>query len=216
MCKGDLSWNHLVGVGVMKKNINVPSPSVEQVEFYLSAWNNLENYHLQEEALDKLFFTLCPENKSISDILLKVVALNDFYSTNIFSVYPVAKHILALDIDSRLNNGDTTLVLDIQKVVINNTERNFYSFATKYCSHHKPLEYPIYDSYVERMLCYFRDCDGFSLFRTSELKDYEKYKDTLIKFRLFYGLERYNLKQIDKYMWQLGKKFFPKNYRKKT
>ena len=127
----------------------------------------------------------------------------------------MAKHILLLDIDARLNASDVTLVSDIQKVTINNTERNFYSFATKYCSHHKPLDYPIYDSYVEKMLCYFRDCDRFASFKTIDLKNYEKYKETLINFRLFYGLEKYNLKQIDKYMWQLGKKFFLKNYGKK-
>ena len=84
-----------------KAIINVPNPSYDQVEHYHRAWDELENYHLQEDALDKLFFTLCPENTDMSDILLKVAALNDFYSTNIFSVYPVAKHIrtpLAADI----------------------------------------------------------------------------------------------------------------------
>lgn len=135
--------------------INVPNPSSEQVEHYLRAWDELENYHLQEDALDKLFFTLCPGNTDMSDILLKVAALNDFYSTNIFSVYPVAKHILSLDIDDRLKTGDVALVSDIQKVTINGVEKNFYSFATKYCSHHRPLDFPIYDSYVEKVLCYF-------------------------------------------------------------
>ena len=63
--------------------------------------------------LDKLFFTLCPENTEMSDILLKVAALNDFCSTNIFSVYPVAKHILSLDIDSKLKAGDVSLVSEV-------------------------------------------------------------------------------------------------------
>lgn len=135
-----------------KIKANVPNPSSEQVEHYLQAWDELENYHLQEDALDKLFFTLCPENTEMPDILLKVAALNDFYSTNIFSVYPVAKHILALNIDARLDSGDVALVSDLQKVTINGVEKNFYSFSTKYCSHHKPLDYPIYDSYVEKVL----------------------------------------------------------------
>ena len=195
--------------------INVPNPSSEQVEFYLRAWDELENYHLQEDALDKLFFQLCPENVEMSDILLKVAALNDFYSKNIFSVYPVAKHILSLNIDARLESGDVTLVSDLQKVTINGVKKNFYSFSTKYCSHHKPLEYPIYDSYVEKVLCYFRDRDGFAKFKTAELKNYGKFKDKLIEFRSFYGLNQYNLKEIDKYMWQLGKAYFPKNYGKK-
>ncbi len=64
-------------------------------------------------------------------------------------------------------------------------------------------------------MCYFRDRDGFAKFKTSELKDYEKFKGTLIGFRAFYGLDQYNLKEIDKYMWQLGKEYFPKNYGKK-
>lgn len=108
-----------------------------------------------------------------------------------------------------------TLVSDLQKVTINGVEKNFYSFSTKYCSHHRPLDYPIYDSYVEKVLCYFRDRDGFAKFKTPELKDYEKFKGTLIDFRSFYGLDQYNLKEIDKYMWQLGKAYFPKNYGKK-
>lgn len=196
-------------------NVEVPTPSPEQVAQYLCAWDTLENYRLQEDALNKLFFELCPANNEMPDILLKVAALNDFYSTNIFSVYPVAKHILSLRIDDRLLSGDATLVSDLQAVNINGIEKKFYSFATKYCSHHRPLDFPIYDSYVEKVLCYFRNMDKFASFKTKELKDYTKFKETLIEFRSFYGLDQYNLKEIDKYMWQLEKKFFPKNYGKK-
>ena len=201
---------------IKKTDIKVPEPSANEIEIYLTQWSGLENYHLQEDALDKLFFNLCPNNTDISDILIKVATLNDFYSTNIFSVYPVAKHILSLNIDSRLKAGDVTLVRDIQKISISGTERNFYSFATKYCSHHNPLEYPIYDSYVEKVLKYFRDQDGFASFVNEDLKDYIRFKGTLVDFRKFYGLEQYNLKQIDKYIWQLGKKYFLKNYGKTT
>ena len=54
--------------------INIPNPSPEQVDYYLRLWNKLENYHLQEDALDKLFFTLCPKNVEMPDILLKICA----------------------------------------------------------------------------------------------------------------------------------------------
>lgn len=198
-----------------KSGIHVPNPSAEQIEKYLAMWDSLENYSLQEAALDKLFFELCPNNTDISDILLKASTLNDFYSTNIFSIYPVAKHILSLHIDDRLKDGDVTLVGDIQHIAINGTAKNFYSFATKYCSHHKPLDYPIYDSYVDEVLRYFRDRDGFSAFLNPDLKDFGQFKKVLIDFRAFYGLEPFNLKQIDKYIWQLGKDYFPKSYGKK-
>jgi len=32
--------------------INVPNPSSEQIEHYLRAWDDLENYHLQKDALE--------------------------------------------------------------------------------------------------------------------------------------------------------------------
>ena len=198
-----------------KLDVDVPNPSIEQVDIYLTKWDGLENYHLQEDALNRLFLELCPKNTDIIDILLKASTLNDFYSTNIFSIYPVAKHICALDIDLRLKAGDVTLVGDIQYVTIADTKKKFYSFASKYCSHHNPLDYPIYDSYVDEVLRYFRNRDSFSDFQDGDLKDYVKFKGILIDFRAFYGLDKYNLKQIDQYVWLLGKNYFPKNYGKK-
>lgn len=170
-------------------NVEVPQPTVGEVETYLKQWDELENYHLQEDALDKLFIQLCPNNTDISDILIKVATLNDFSNTNIFSVYPVAKHILSLGIDKRMTAGDITLAADIQKVMINGVVKNFYSFATKYCSHHNPMAYPIYDSYVEKVLYHFRNVDGFLGFANGDLKDYVSFKNILIQFRSFYGLE---------------------------
>jgi len=198
-----------------KIKVDVPSPSNEQVDYYLEKWKELENYRLQEDALNKLFFELCPENKDIADILIKASTLNNFYSTNIFSIYPVAKHIHELDIDSRLEAGDAGLVADIQQVMIGGKKKNFYSFATKYCSHHNPFAYPIYDSYVDEVLRYFRNRDSFFNFKDGDLKKYEKFKSILIAFQSFYDLDEYNLKQIDQYVWQLGKEYFPRNYGKK-
>ena len=188
----------------------LPDPCLEQVEQYLEQWDTLDDYRLQEDALDKLFFKLCPENKDISDVLLKVSTLNDFYSTHIFKVFPMAKHIVDLDIDHRLRAGDVSLVMDIQKGSGN--KRNYYSFATKYCSHHKPLDFPIYDSYVHAVLRHYGRRDEFFAFSDLDLKNYERFKTILLAFRSFYGLEAYNLKEIDKYIWLLGKKYFQKSY----
>lgn len=198
------------------KHIDIPRPTVNQVKMYLYKWSTLEDYSLQEKSLDKLFFELCPENKDITDILLKSSTLNDFYSTNIFKIYPLARHILSLNIDSRLNKADVNLVKDIQFMKYDKGIKNFYSFATKYCSHHKLLDYPIYDSYVDLVLRHFRKCDEFSIFQDSDLKDYPKFKNILLDFQSFYGLNEFNLKQIDQYLWLLGKDYFPKNYKKKN
>lgn len=95
---------------------NIPKPSVESISRYLEEWDTLEKYTLQESSLGKLFHVHCPENRDIESILLKVSALNDFYSTNIFDTYTVAKHILNLNIDTRLRSGDQALVNEIALV----------------------------------------------------------------------------------------------------
>ena len=192
--------------------IEIPNPSKNEVEKYLKRWNLLENYTLQEKALDKLFLKTYPNNTDINDVLIKASVLNDFYSTNIFSIFPVAKHILELDIDKRLEENDTTLVNDLAKVKIGNVEKNFYSFATKYCSHHKPKEFPIYDSFVEKCLMHFYKKDNFEEFSKADLKDYTKFKNILKSFKKYYNIDMFDLKDIDKYLWQLGKDYFPKKY----
>lgn len=197
------------------KRADVPSPCTKEVEKYLSGWNGLENYTLQERALNKLFFQTYPHNTEIEDVLVKAAALNDFYSTQIFSVYPVAKHILNLHIDERLAAGDVTLVNEIASVTMESgVEKHFYSFATKYCSHHQPEKYAIFDSYVEKVLKYFRNVDGFSEFSDFELKNYAIFSRVLDDFREFYDLKQYDLKHLDRYLWQLGKDKFPKKYYK--
>lgn len=196
-----------------KSNPDIIRPCKDEIAAYLQRWKTLENYALQESALNKLFFHTYPCNNDMDDVLIKVSVLNDFYSTNIYSPYSVAKRIVSLDIDARLSAGDDTLVGDIAQVTMDNGKmKNFNSFATKYCSHHMPLEYPIYDSYVDLLLRYFRDVDGFANFKNDELKNYPKFKQLLLQFRDYYELEPYSLKEIDMYLWQLGKIKFPKSY----
>lgn len=194
---------------------DVPNPCKNEVEKYLKKWDSLENYVLQENSLNKLFFETYPNNNDINDILVKVSTLNDFYSTNIFSVFSVAKRILELNIDERLKNKDETLVNDIANVNINGVEKHFYSFATKYCSHHNPIDYPIYDSYVSKVLIYFNRKDHFSDFKKDDLKIYKKFKEVLVAFKKYYNIDEYNLKDIDRYLWQLGKECFPNSYKRK-
>ncbi len=193
--------------------MKIIKPSDAIINEYLKKWDSLDNYVLQESSLKKLFSQTYPLNVEMDDVLIKVCSLNDFYTTNIFSPFIVAKHIVSLKIDDRLKNNDLELVNDIAKIKVNGKkERNFYSFATKYCSHHKPKVYPIYDSFVEKLLIHFKREDKFYKFKKSDLKNYPEYKNVLIEFQKFYGLVNYNLKDIDKYLWQAGKKHFPKNY----
>lgn len=193
----------------------MPHPTPEHVLDALAYWKTLENYVLQERALRKLFTQTYPSSHDMDDVLIKVCSLNDFYSTNIFSPFSVAKHIVALGIDKRLAAGDLTLVNDLSHVRLpNGATRHFYSFATKYCSHHYPEDFPIYDHFVDIMLVRCRMRDSFASFTRKDLKDYSVFYDALLAFQSFYGLEKFSLKELDQYLWVTGKRYFPKSYRK--
>src|SRR3989344_2840776 len=156
--------------------VHILRPSLEEVKNYLKLWNSLESYTLQESSLNKLFLKTYPLNTNIDDVLIKVCVLNDFYSTNIFSPFTVAKHIVALKIDANLAKDNLDIVNKIGNVKMNNNKSiNFYSFATKYCSHHKPTVYPIYDSYVDKILMYFKKKDNFHDFSREDLRSYKKF-----------------------------------------
>lgn len=190
------------------QELNIVRPSTAQVTSYLEKWNSLENYVLQESSLKKLFTETYPRNVDMDDVLIKVCSLNDFYSTNIDYPLAVANHIVNLNIDQRLSNRDPTLVNEIVLVKVNDQKtRNFFSFATKYCSHHVPDFYAIYDSFVVEMLKHFKRIDKFYKFKNDDLRCYPTYRDVLIEFRRFYELDSFNLKEIDIYLWQAGKHY---------
>ncbi len=190
----------------------INTPCKKEVECYLNKWNKLGKYYYQEESLNKLFFELMPENKKIEEILIKVSALNDFYSTNIYSTFDIAEKILELDIDKRLKEGDSSLVSDIGHISISKKSRYFYSFASKYCSHHQPEMFPIYDRYVDKVLMYFKKKDKFDKFIQKDLKNYKRFKEIIVSFAKFYSIDEYGFKDLDRYIWQLGKKHFDKKY----
>lgn len=199
--------------------MEIIKPSQLEIKSYLDLWGSAEEYIVQESSLKRLFTITYPLNNDLEEVLIKVCALNQFYSTQIRRILDLAKHIVGLNIDEDLLSNNLGLVEKIarghkirksQKA----KESYLYSFATKYCSHHKPNTYPIYDSYVEKMLLYFRDSDGFDNFKIEDLKSYKRFNEVLLSFRRYYNLESFNLKQIDKYLWQAGKEYFPKNYKK--
>lgn len=188
------------------------SATHQSVSRYLQYWKTLDKYVLQEKCVNRLFQELCPTNKSLVDVLLKVSALNDFYSTNIYDTHCVARHIHSLKIDKRISAGDLDLVDQIANVDFNGRRRRIYSFASKYCNHHSPDAFPIYDSFVDEVLWHFQKQDRFGDFRRSDLKNFELFVAAIDSFRKHYRLERFTRRQIDVFLWLAGKEHFPKSY----
>ena len=92
---------------------NIPTPNKKIIEEYLTKWDNLEEHYIwQESSLDKLFHKDYNNNTDLNEILIKCSCLNDFYSTNIFLIYPVAKNIYDLKIDDIISNKQVKLTID--------------------------------------------------------------------------------------------------------
>ena len=188
--------------------VKIPTPCKEQVEKYLKKWDENETISLHSSSLKLLFEDLFPENKKKEHILIKVNTLNDFYSAGVLykEIIPLTEHIYEIDdIDERLKIGDATLVNEIKNA---KDVRKVYSFATKYCSHHNPEAFPIVDSYVKKVLKHFRDENPSFNFKNNELDDYEEFIKILEKFKEEHGLNEYGFKELDIYLWQLGKDYF--------
>ena len=192
-----------------KPKPQIPLPTIAEVDKMLNQWNSAKNT-LHEKAIELLFVNKFSTNTVPEEILIKVIVLNQLYSTNIINVTAMAQHITKLNIDARLKQGDTTLVNDIATghgiKNKNGKEINFYSFATKYCCMHQPNLYPIYDSLVEKVLKHFQN--GNFNFKTADLKDYNKFIQIIKDFQKAYGLQKYTLREIDIYLWLTGKKYF--------
>ena len=183
---------------------NIPTPSKEECSKYLEK-EIAEHYTVGAKAVTQIF-KLYPTNTVLEEVLIKVLVLNDLYSTNILGTYAVAKHIFDLkDIDVRLEKGDVSLIGDIARNVLNGKEKNFYVFATKYCAMHQPDLFPIYDRFVGEMLRYFRKQTRFTRFANADLKNYAEYRTIYDAFIQFFALNDFTYRQVDNYLWKLGK-----------
>ncbi len=189
-------------------------PTKAEVKHYLRKWEASPKTMAHEEALNLLFETF-PLNTDKRHVLLKISVLNDFYSTQIYDVESVANHFMTIDIDKRLDEGDLDLVTDLASVTINGKDRYLYSFASKYCSHHCPETYPIYDSYVDKVLRFFKNAPVDFAYSVKDLKDYPSFVDAIRQIKEFFLLDEFTFKEFDQYLWLLGKKYYPRPTSKK-
>ncbi len=190
--------------------LSLARPTEAVIESHLQTWDTLDKYRLHDATLSLLFHQLCPSHKDVQQVLLKVSVLNDFYSTNIYNTAAMAEHIVRLDVADRIASGDASVVSGIASIAIAGKPRTFYSFASKYCSHHQPDHFPIFDSYVEAMLKHFRGVDQFASFKDKDLRDYGTFVGIIEAFRQYYALDHFTLREIDVYLWLAGKTAFGK------
>ena len=189
------------------------TPTAERVR---AACKEFDREELAIEQALKELFSQYSGNSDLSHVLLKVVALNTLYSTQIFAhseklpnVVDVARHIHknAKKIDAALAVGSPEIVETIAWVSVpGKKDRIFFSFATKYCSWHKPAAYPIYDSNVQRYLEFLQKQSDFAGdFNVSAPHwAYAEFREAMSDFRKHYRLDSFTFKEIDKFVWLEG------------
>ena len=180
-------------------------PTKELVEGYVRKFSQRNE---RPERAIRILFEKFPDNKSFESVLLKSIVINNLYATQIRAIVTAAEHIHALDIDEKVRRGDPEIVDKIDRMTISGKQRNNYSFATKYCSFHNPAAYPIYDSFVDRLLTAYQRQERFTGVGKLDLKNYQTFRQVLSEFRQFYGLEEINLRKLDMFLWGYGKEVF--------
>ncbi len=175
---------------------------------YLDRWRDQGN-ESTDAALRRLFDTM-PNNVDAGEVSVKVSALNGLYATSIYGVVQMARHIVSLNIDDPLSSGraDPDLVERIARLEQKGKVRRNYSFATKYCSFHRPDVYPIYDSLVVEILNgLLKQGEAFDTFEPGETwnGDYGVYCRSVAGFRRHFGLDEFSIRDIDKYLWMVAK-----------
>jgi hypothetical protein len=181
-----------------------PTPAL--VVHYIEQFDQ-SNAALTDQALTWLIAAF-PNNHDAAAVLVKATVINSLYATNIYAIFQVAQHICALNIDPKLAQGSLEVVDEIARITLKGKQKRNYSFATKYCSWHRPEIYPIFDSYVERLLWAYRQQDRFAGYKRGETWHYPRYVEIVEQFRTRYGLSEFGFKELDKFLWQYGMEVF--------
>ncbi len=202
--------------------VNALSFTVKQQDFnnIVAAHQTvLPRYVHQENALSLLFAQ--KTSFSLPMIMLKVAALNSFYSTGIRDVDTVAFHIYDLcqnhSLQSLLANGNIQAVQLIKSVNHNGKTINHPSFASKFANFENPGGFPIMDNLVVEVFSNLRRKSFFRKnkhFSKEDLKtNYALFKSVYDEFIQLSGMDKLSgvngnpltYKDIDRYLWIIKK-----------
>lgn len=181
-------------------------PTKVLVEKYLADYNKDPRYMHEDPLQCRLKDSF---RGDYEDILLVVVVLNQLYGTNLYDVYRMADYIDARkdEILPAIEQGRSEAVGMIASGHgIGRSECKesvFYSFATKFCHFLNPNDYPIFDSYVEKMLKAYNRQFGFYADTRSDIRDYAVFKAWVQAFVAYFGLH-FTFREIDKFLWYYG------------
>ena len=145
-------------------------------------------------------------NTDLENVILKIAALNNHVVTQNNLELTIARHIISINPDPRLTNGDTSVVNELVPVDIRQ-EFQCYSFATRYCSWHFPNLYPVYDELIEQTVSeYFKLSKG-TVPDHDQFLEYSTFSQLIDEFIKDLHIDLDYL-ELDKFNWLYADQFF--------
>jgi hypothetical protein len=199
----------------LTQNDTLLAPTEELVRAACDEFDQDPDNLIIERSLAELF-TRYPANSDHAQVFLKVVTLNTLYSTwmPLYSstrpdLRDMAQHIHenAEQIDAALAAGSPEIVDTIASPKVPGKRDYYYfSFASKYCSWHRPESYPIYDSNVDRYIsCLKNEALFREFFNTGENHwRYSEFRRLISILRERHSLNSCSFKQFDKFLYLHG------------
>jgi len=136
------------------------------------------------------------------EALLKVVAVNALYGTNVFALGRAATHVGTVLNSADIAKAGPELVELLANIPTtpNARPKRYISFASKFANFFiDPERFPIYDSYAERMLVFHLG----NLAERDPARPYEAFVASLAMLRREYGLQC-SYRELDRYLWVGG------------
>lgn len=166
-------------------------------------------YYKDEKDLRELFED---HELSTEKTLMRVTRLNALYHTHLSreDIEKISEFLseAGLDFENEILAGK----IDAVKEITDHVAVNRFVFATKYCSFVNPKDYPIYDSLVAKALTYYVRKEPFlvqnpkpNFEKIRKERNYQQFKHIVGEFIRQYNLAACSYKDIDKFLWLVGK-----------
>jgi hypothetical protein len=169
--------------------------SQHQIQAASRLYERLEQWRLSDEALCRLHQAM-PGFDSPEVCLLKAVAINELYGTNVFAIIPMSRHVHeTLSRDDFAEQG-IALVDRIAAFSHNGRKSTHISFASKFCHFFiDKKRFPIYDKAVRSAMELHLGCPSDAT--------YAALIDNLQRLRRASKIHG-STQDVDRYLWIVG------------
>jgi hypothetical protein len=173
--------------------------SASQVRAAARVFGRLLGWQSSDNALHRLHEAIPGFGPEAS--LLKAVAVNQIYSTQVMAIARMGRHVADLMTRSPRPAGVT--LVEVMASVPGVPDRRFTSFSAKFCHFFvNEEEYPIYDDAAKEAL----RLHLAGSYNASDDRPYKAFVESFTEFRRTLGPEgsEFMCRDIDRYLWLTG------------